>query len=119
MATLNMVLGAVETSDLGFTLSHEHVMSSSAGIRQTYPEFLDRASAIEKAVTDLKEAYYEGWSTLGWLIHLFPRHGNAHLLPYRVLLNPCYYLLSVCKSPSMSLRHLEISVFPQCYTPMR
>ena len=64
MATLNMVLGTVETGDLGFTLSHEHVMSSSAGVRQTYPEFLDRAGAIEKAVKDLKEAYSEGLRTL-------------------------------------------------------
>ncbi len=32
MATVNTVLGPVGTSDLGFTLSHEHVLLSAAGI---------------------------------------------------------------------------------------
>ena len=41
MATINTVLGEVDTADLGFTLTHEHVMTSAAGIRQTYPELID------------------------------------------------------------------------------
>ncbi len=32
MATVNTVLGPVETSDFGFTLSHQHVLLSTAGI---------------------------------------------------------------------------------------
>ena len=32
MATVNTVLGPVEASYLGFTLSHEHVLLSAAGI---------------------------------------------------------------------------------------
>ena len=46
MPTVNTVLGPVKTSDLGFTLSHEHLATNAAGIRQTYPEFLDRSGVI-------------------------------------------------------------------------
>jgi phosphotriesterase-related protein len=38
MATINSVLGPLETADLGFTLTHEHIFTASAGILQTYPE---------------------------------------------------------------------------------
>ena len=31
MATINSVLGPMDTADLGFTLSHEHVLVTSAG----------------------------------------------------------------------------------------
>ena len=60
MTTVNTVLGPVDTSDLGFTLSHEHVMVSSAGISQTYPEFIDRQSIIEAGVAAFGDAYNEG-----------------------------------------------------------
>ena len=42
MATINSVLGPMDTAELGFTLSHEHVLVASAGIQQIYPEFIDR-----------------------------------------------------------------------------
>jgi predicted metal-dependent phosphotriesterase family hydrolase len=32
MATINSVLGPLETADLGFTLTHEHIFTASAGI---------------------------------------------------------------------------------------
>ena len=38
MATVNSVLGPLDTADLGFTLTHEHVFTASAGIQQTFPE---------------------------------------------------------------------------------
>ena len=38
MPTVNTVLGPVETADLGFTLSHEHVGTNAAGLRHTYPD---------------------------------------------------------------------------------
>ena len=64
MAMVNSVLGPLDTGNFGFTLSHEHVLVSSAGIQQTYPEFIDRAGTIEKAVHDLSEAYQEGIRTI-------------------------------------------------------
>ena len=54
MATINSVLGPMDTADLGFTLSHEHVLVTSAGIQQIYPEFIDRAGTIERGISDLE-----------------------------------------------------------------
>ena len=64
MTTVNTVLGPVDTSDLGFTLSHEHVGTNAAGIRQTYPDFIDRSGMKEQATAALKEAYDEGLRTM-------------------------------------------------------
>ena len=64
MATINSVLGPMDTADLGFTLSHEHVLVTSAGIQYVYPEFIDRNGTIERAVTDLKTAHGEGLRTI-------------------------------------------------------
>lgn len=64
MATINSVLGPMDTSDMGFTLSHEHVIVTSAGIQQLYPEFIDRAGTIERAIRDLKTSYNEGLRTI-------------------------------------------------------
>lgn len=64
MPTVNTVLGPVETADLGFTLSHEHVGTNAAGLRHTYPEFLDRAGLLEQAVAAMHEAYQAGVRTM-------------------------------------------------------
>ena len=64
MSTVNTVLGPVETGDLGFTLSHEHLATNAAGILRTYPELIDRAGIIEQANATLKEAYREGLRTI-------------------------------------------------------
>ena len=64
MSVINTVTGPIDSADLGYTLVHEHVTSTSAGLQQTYPEFIDRAGTIEGAVTHLTEAYGEGVRTL-------------------------------------------------------
>ncbi|MCH7713744.1 MAG: phosphotriesterase-related protein [Chloroflexi bacterium] len=64
MTTVNTVLGPIDTSDLGFTLCHEHVGTNAAGIRHTYPEFIDRSGMKEQATAALKEAYDEGLRTM-------------------------------------------------------
>lgn len=64
MATINSVLGPLDTANLGFTLSHEHVLTASAGIQQTYPEFIDRQGTIEAGVTQLRQVYAEGVRTM-------------------------------------------------------
>ena len=63
MATVNTVLGPVDVNDLGFTLMHEHVLNSSAGIPQTFPELVDRDQAIARGVAALKDAAAEGVRT--------------------------------------------------------
>ena len=64
MAIINSVLGPMDTADMGFTLSHEHVLVSSAGIQQIYPEFIDRAGTIARGIADLKAAHAEGRRTI-------------------------------------------------------
>ena len=64
MATINSVLGPLDTADIGYTLSHEHVLVTSAGIQYVYPEFIDREGTIARAVADLKTAYSEGLRTI-------------------------------------------------------
>ena len=60
MPTVNSVLGPVDVNDLGFTLMHEHILNSSAGIPQAFPELVDRPQAIATGVAALKEAAAEG-----------------------------------------------------------
>ena len=64
MATINSVLGPLDTADIGYTLSHEHVLVTSAGIQYVYPEFIDREGTITRGVADLKTAYDEGLRTI-------------------------------------------------------
>jgi len=64
MAAVNTVMGPVDTADLGFTLSHEHIMVSAGGMRHTYTGFHDREDTIEDAVVALSYAYDEGLRTI-------------------------------------------------------
>ena len=67
MATVQTVLGPVDASELGFTLSHEHVIVSNGQDRQNYPWLYDRqktllargfvpASDVDTATQDLANA---------------------------------------------------------------
>ena len=64
MATVNTVLGPIDTGNFGFTLSHEHVGTNAAGLRHTYPEIIDRSGIKEQSTVALKEAYDEGLRTI-------------------------------------------------------
>ena len=64
MATVNTVLGTVEASSLGFTLSHEHVLLSAAGMSSTYPGFIDHQAVTDEGGVALKAAYDEGVRTI-------------------------------------------------------
>ena len=64
MATINSVLGPLDTSSIGLTLSHEHVLVTSAGIHHVYPEFIDRQETARKGVEDLKGAREYGLRTI-------------------------------------------------------
>ena len=60
MADVNTVMGTIDASELGFTLMHEHVVTSSAGIPHTFPELIDRERTIDTAIERLREARMEG-----------------------------------------------------------
>ncbi|MBI4202330.1 MAG: phosphotriesterase-related protein [Chloroflexi bacterium] len=63
MVIIQSVLGPVDTEELGFTLMHEHVLSSSAGVWYTYPELVNRRWLTESVIADLREAAAEGLQT--------------------------------------------------------
>jgi phosphotriesterase-related protein len=59
------VLGPLDASKLGFTLPHEHVCVSSAGLWQAWPEiFGGRAAFVQRVVTRLTEAKAAGVDTI-------------------------------------------------------
>jgi len=64
MPTVNSVLGPLDTAQLGVTLSHEHVVVTSAGIPHVFPEAVNRPEAIELAVEELGQAYAGGVRTI-------------------------------------------------------
>src|SRR5436190_10635840 len=64
-STANTVLGPIDTSKLGFTLSHEHIIASSSGVWQAWPElFGGHAKFIATASDQLKRARDEGVDTI-------------------------------------------------------
>ena len=64
MATINSVLGPIDTANLGFTLPHEHLIDSSAGIRVSYYELELRDQALAMAVADFSRAKNGGVDTI-------------------------------------------------------
>ena len=63
--TVNTVLGPIDTSKLGFTLSHEHIIASSAGVWQAWPELFGGHEKFIAAASDqLKRARDEGVNTI-------------------------------------------------------
>ena len=63
--TVNTVRGPIDTSKLGFTLSHEHIIASSAGVWQAWPElFGGHERFITTAADQLKRARDEGVNTI-------------------------------------------------------
>ena len=64
MSTVNSVLGPMDTSEMGFTLSHEHVLITSAGIQATFPEFVPRDETISEGIQLFKDAYEGGLRTI-------------------------------------------------------
>ena len=64
MPTVNSVLGPLDTAKLGFTLTHEHIAISSAGIPQVYPEFFDHGAKMEAALAELRAVHALGVRTI-------------------------------------------------------
>lgn len=63
MPTVETATGPIDTAELGFTLSHEHVSIGFSG-SHAIPEFLDRDATLERAVRDLTEAKGGGVDTI-------------------------------------------------------
>ncbi len=63
MPTVNSVLGPIDTAALGFTLMHEHILSSSAGVSENYPELLG-PRFMERIVQGLTQVKKGGIDTI-------------------------------------------------------
>lgn len=63
MATVNTVTGPVDTSELGFTLMHEHIIVQSPGVKENFPVF-DWPVEVEKAAQKLRDVQARGVKTL-------------------------------------------------------
>ena len=63
MTSVNSVLGLLDTADLAFTLMHEHLLVSSAGLTQNYPELLGDGF-MDRIVNRLSQAKEGGIDTI-------------------------------------------------------
>ncbi len=63
MATVNSVLGPLDTANLGFTLMHEHLLVAAAGIPHAYADLLS-AGYMERIVSRLSQARAGGIDTI-------------------------------------------------------
>ncbi len=85
MATVETVLGPIEASELGFTLSHEHVMTSNGEDIRHYPWLYDLEASEAQVIAELSEARAGGVDTiidlttpdLGRDVELFARVAEA------------------------------------------
>jgi phosphotriesterase-related protein len=58
--TVQTVLGPIDTAKLGFTQSHEHVCSTSAGFWGAWPELFGGRAAFVKATVEKLKSYKAG-----------------------------------------------------------
>ena len=63
MTSINSVLGPIDSSELGFTLMHEHVMISASGLSRHYPALLGPDKET-RAIASLKKAKAAGIQTM-------------------------------------------------------
>ncbi len=62
--TVLTVTGPIDTTQLGFTLMHEHVFVLSEGVIKNFPRLWDRERRVSEAVAALKEVKAHGVSTI-------------------------------------------------------
>ncbi len=64
MATIETVSGPVEEEDLGLTLPHEHMRTTSEGARATFPHLYDEQAELDRAVAGFKAVMERGVKTI-------------------------------------------------------
>lgn len=64
MATVNGVLGPIDTDALGFTLMHEHIMIANWSMRQAFADWIDAEQIVEYAAGELVKAKEAGVKTV-------------------------------------------------------
>jgi len=64
VAKINCVSGSIDTTDLGFTLMHEHFMVVNSALRLAFPDWIDRETIMANTVKELKIAKNYGVQTV-------------------------------------------------------
>jgi phosphotriesterase-related protein len=64
MATVQGVLGPLDTAALGFTLMHEHILIANWAMRQSFPDYVDVPRFVERASAELAKARERGVRTI-------------------------------------------------------
>ena len=64
MPTVETALGPIDAAQLGFTLSHEHVMTSAGEDTKHYPWLYDLDRSLERAIANLREVKAGGVDTI-------------------------------------------------------
>jgi phosphotriesterase-related protein len=64
MATVQGVLGPIDTADLGFTLMHEHIAIANWSMRQAFHDWYDRDENVRHATAECRAAAERGVRTL-------------------------------------------------------
>lgn len=60
MATVQSVLGPLDTAELGFTLMHEHVLVANWAMRRCFPGYVDETWLVRHATEELRSAKERG-----------------------------------------------------------
>jgi phosphotriesterase-related protein len=64
MAAIQSVLGEIDTGDLGFTLSHEHIIVSNGEDWQHYPWLYDRQRTLDSGIEKMRALKAGGVDTI-------------------------------------------------------
>ena len=64
MAVIESVSGPLDESDLGLTLAHEHLRTSSETIREQFPHLYDPEAELKAAVAEVRRAQEHGVKTI-------------------------------------------------------
>ncbi len=64
MATIQGILGPIDTAELGFTLMHEHIFIANSAMRIAFDSWVDVESAKEFAIEEAKAARQRGVKTI-------------------------------------------------------
>src|SRR5439155_20532542 len=63
LPSVNTTAGAIDVANLGFVLTHEHVLIASPDVRLVWPESFDHQAARGRAITRLSAARAAGGDT--------------------------------------------------------
>ena len=65
MSVVQTLNGAIDSSDMGYTLSHEHIFVHDEGLVSNFPSVWNEAFVIQKAREKILQAYETGTYDFG------------------------------------------------------